>query len=140
MQITDLLPGTMRRISRARSIVSGVELWHPAKTTTRKPRCFCALHHHDRMLMSSCHIAFEHRHHLAFVRIKLFSGKPNLFSKCPVFIQTQNPGLRIILFCLLLVCKSLFEINKIFNYFSGAVERADPTQSTTPSTTPIGPT
>src|SRR3954467_9833341 len=26
-----LLPGTMRRISRARSLVSGVELWHPAK-------------------------------------------------------------------------------------------------------------
>src|SRR4051812_31501475 len=34
------------------------ELWHPAKTTTRKSRCFCALHHHDRMLISSCHIAF----------------------------------------------------------------------------------
>src|SRR4051812_45172432 len=68
--------GTMRRISRARSIVSGVELWHPAKTTTRKSRCFCALHHHDRMLMSSCHIAFEHRHHLAFACIKLFAEKP----------------------------------------------------------------
>jgi hypothetical protein len=62
IQIVALLSGTMRRISRARSIVSGVELWHPAKTTTRKSRCFCALHHHDRMLMSSCHIAFEHRH------------------------------------------------------------------------------
>src|SRR3954470_5428834 len=37
-------------------------VWRPAKTTTRKSRCFCALHHHDRMLMSSCHIAFEHRH------------------------------------------------------------------------------
>src|SRR3954471_15839639 len=65
-QIADLPPGTMRRISRARSIVSGVELWHPAKTTTRKSRCFCALHHHDRMLMSSCRIAFEHRHHHAY--------------------------------------------------------------------------
>jgi hypothetical protein len=52
-------------------------LWHPAKTTTRKSRCFCALHHHDRMLMSSCHIAFEHRHHLAFACIKLFSEKPS---------------------------------------------------------------
>src|SRR4051812_17445232 len=30
-QIADLLSGTMRRISRARSLVSGVELWHPAK-------------------------------------------------------------------------------------------------------------
>src|SRR3954468_5248451 len=30
-QIADLPSGTMRRISRARSIVSGVELWHPAK-------------------------------------------------------------------------------------------------------------
>src|SRR4051812_29911920 len=30
-QISDLPPGTMRRISRARSLVSGVELWHPAK-------------------------------------------------------------------------------------------------------------
>ena len=34
----------------------------PRKNTTRKSRCFCALHHHDRMLISSCHIAFEHRH------------------------------------------------------------------------------
>src|SRR5215216_5881990 len=96
----------MRRISRARSLVSGVELWHPAKTTTRKSRCFCALHHHDRVLMSSCHIAFEHRHHLAFACIKLFSEKPILFSKRPVFVQTQNPGLRIILFCLPTICKS----------------------------------
>jgi hypothetical protein len=31
MQIADLPSGTMRRISRARSINSGVELWHPAK-------------------------------------------------------------------------------------------------------------
>src|SRR3954465_15034610 len=31
MQIADLPSGTMRRISRARSSVSGVELWHPAK-------------------------------------------------------------------------------------------------------------
>src|SRR3954464_3737313 len=46
------------------------------KTTTRKSRCFCALHHHDRMLMSSGHIAFVHRHHLACARIKLFSEKP----------------------------------------------------------------
>src|SRR3954471_10599085 len=30
-QIADLPSGTMRRISRSRSIVSGVELWHPAK-------------------------------------------------------------------------------------------------------------
>src|SRR3954468_5564821 len=42
------------------------------KTTTRKSRCFCELHHHDRMLMSSCHIAFEHRYHHAFIRLKLF--------------------------------------------------------------------
>src|SRR4051812_18952469 len=76
IQIAALLPGTMRRISRARSIISGVELWRPAKTTTRKSRCFCALHHHDRMLMPSCHIAFEHRHHLAFACIKLFAEQP----------------------------------------------------------------
>src|SRR3954462_10322819 len=30
-QFADLPSGTMRRISRARSSVSGVELWHPAK-------------------------------------------------------------------------------------------------------------
>src|SRR3954471_12623198 len=106
LHIADLPSGTMRRISRARSIVSGVELWHPAKPLLENRVDFCALHHHDRMLMSSCRIAFEHRHHLAFACIKLFSGKPNLFSKRPVFIQTQNPGLRIILFCLLSVCKS----------------------------------
>src|SRR3954471_18202517 len=68
------------------------------KTTTRKSRCFCALHHHGRMLMSSCHIASEHRHHLAFACIKIFSEKPILFSKRPVFVEMQNPGLRIILF------------------------------------------
>src|SRR3954467_2203505 len=53
------------------------DMWHPAKTTTRKSRCFCALHHRDRMLMSSCHIAFEHRHHLVFACIKLFADKPS---------------------------------------------------------------
>src|SRR3954465_9976361 len=47
------------------------------KTTTRKSRCFCALHHHDRMLMSSCHIEFEHRHHLAFACMKLVAEKPS---------------------------------------------------------------
>src|SRR4051812_15736963 len=59
------------------------------KTTTRKSRCFCALHRHDRMLMSSCHVAFEHRHHLAFFCIKLFFlTNPILFSKRPVSVQT----------------------------------------------------
>ena len=105
-QIADLPSGTMRRISRARSLVSGVELWHPAKTTTRKSRCFCALHHHDRMLMSSCHIAFEHRHHLAFCLHKTICRKTYFcFLKRSVFIQTPKPGIRIILFCLLSVCR-----------------------------------
>src|SRR5215216_3192407 len=93
----------MRRISRARSLVSGVELWHPAKTATRKSCCFCALHHHDRMLMSSCRIAFEHRHHLAFACIKLFSEKPSFVFKTPRLCSNAKPRTSG-LFCLSAIC------------------------------------
>src|SRR4051812_8679988 len=67
-------------------------LWHPAKPLLENRVDFCALHHHDRMLMSSCHIAFEHRHHLAFACIKLFLKSLVLFSKRPVFYSNAKPG------------------------------------------------
>src|SRR3954466_2177141 len=68
-------------------------VWRPTKTTTRKLRYFCALHHHDRMLMSSCHIAFEHRHViLHFVCLKLFSKNIFCFLNTSSFIQTTKPG------------------------------------------------
>ena len=57
MQITDLLSGTMRRISRARSIVSGVELWHPAKPLLENRVVFV---HCIIMTACSCHHATLH--------------------------------------------------------------------------------
>src|SRR3954470_7159826 len=68
MQIADLPSGTMRRISRARSIVSGVELWHPAKTTTRKSREFV----HCIVIIICC-------------LSKLFLQSPLCFLKRPIF-------------------------------------------------------
>src|SRR4051812_45525094 len=49
-----LLSGTMRRISRARSIVSGVELWHPAKPLLENRVVFV---HCIVMTAGSCHHA-----------------------------------------------------------------------------------
>src|SRR4051812_13892343 len=87
----------------------------PRKTTTRKSRCFV----HCLVIIVHC-------------LLKTISKQRFLFSKRPVLHSTQNPGLRIILFCRLSGCKNLFETNKIFNYFCGAVERADSTRTTTP--------
>ena len=57
IQIADLLSGTMRRISRARSIVSGVELWHPAKPLLENRVVFV---HCIIMTACSCHHATLH--------------------------------------------------------------------------------
>src|SRR3954469_6134807 len=57
MQIADLPSGTMRRISRARSIVSGVELWHPAKPLLENRVVFV---HCIIMTACSCHHATLH--------------------------------------------------------------------------------
>src|SRR3954462_5512521 len=56
-QIADLPSGTMRRISRARSIVSGVELWHPAKPLLENRVDFV---HCIIMTACSCHHATLH--------------------------------------------------------------------------------
>jgi hypothetical protein len=102
------------------------------KTTTRKSRCFCALHRHDRMLMSSCHSAFEHRHHHAFVCLKIFSKNIFCFLNTPPLFQIQNPGLRIILFRLPMDFKSPVLNNKIFSLFLGD-SRTGPIRPSWPS-------
>src|SRR3954470_14697656 len=75
MQIADLPSGTVRRISRARSLVSGVELWHPAKTTTRKSREFV----HCIVIIICC-------------LSKTIFAKPALFSKTPHLYSKPKPG------------------------------------------------
>src|SRR4051812_10647875 len=74
-QIADLPSGTMRRISRARSFVSGVELWHPAKPLLE-----------NRVEFVHCIIIIMH------CLPKLFSQRPFCFLKRPIFNQISNPG------------------------------------------------
>src|SRR3954468_3134673 len=74
MQIADLPSGTMRRISRARSFVSGVELWHPAKPLLE-----------NRVEFVRCIVIIMHCLH------KTIFAKPDLFSKRPILIQMQSP-------------------------------------------------
>ena len=107
IQVINLLPGTMRRISRARSIVSGVELWHPAKPLLENRVVFV---HCIIMTACSCHHATLHLSIviiLHFARIKLFQKNPVLFSKRPDFVQTQNPGCSGYFVCLKLVTKAI---------------------------------
>src|SRR4051812_24901477 len=87
-QFADLLSGTMRRISRARSFVSGVELWHPAKPLLE-----------NRVKFVHCIVVIMHCLH------KTVFATSDLFSKRPIFIQTPKPGPRNILFWPLSVCK-----------------------------------
>src|SRR3954466_13638581 len=89
-QTADLLYGTMRRISRARSFVSGVELWHPAKPLLE-----------NRVEFVHCIVIIMHR------LPKLCLQSPCCFLNAPSFIQTPKPGPRIILFCPLSVCEDL---------------------------------
>src|SRR4051812_15159465 len=72
-QIADLPSGNMRRISRARSIVSGVELWHPAKPLLE-----------NRVEFAHCIVIIMH------CLYKTMFAKPDLFSKRLVFIQTPK--------------------------------------------------
>src|SRR3954462_5617400 len=75
IQIADLLSGTMRRISRARSIVSGVELWHPAKPLLE-----------NRVEFVHCIVIIMHCSH------KTMLQSPFCFSKTPHLIQTPKTG------------------------------------------------
>src|SRR3954469_17220314 len=80
IQTADLPSGTMRRISRARSIVSGVELWHPAKPLLENRVEFV----HRIVIILHC----SH---------KTIFRKAVCFLKRPLFIQTSKPGPRNIL-------------------------------------------
>ena len=111
IQIAALLSGTMRRISRARSIVSGVELWHPAKQLLENRVVFV---HCIIMNACSCHHATLHLSIVIILHLLALNYlRKNLvlFSKRPAFVQHANPGLQIILFCPLSVCRS-FVLNK----------------------------
>src|SRR3954468_15454179 len=85
-QTADLLSGTMRRISRARSIVSGVELWHPAKPLLE-----------NRVEFVHCIVIIMH----CLPKLCLQS---RVVFQTPLFIQTSKPGPRNILFWPLSVC------------------------------------
>src|SRR4051794_14679250 len=74
-QTADLPSGTMRRISRARSIVSGVELWHPAKPLLE-----------NRVEFVHCIVIIMH------CLPKLFSQHPFCFLKRPLLFQTSKTG------------------------------------------------
>src|SRR3954462_11816592 len=82
-QNANLPSGTMRRISRARSIVSGVELWHPAKPLLE-----------NRVEFVHCIVIIMH------CLPKTICAKPVLFFlKTPrLLFKRQKPGLQNILF------------------------------------------
>src|SRR4051812_31602023 len=118
MQIADLLSGTMRRISRARSIVSGVELWHPAKPLLENRIVFvhciimtaCSYHHatlHLSIVMSSCICL----HKTILKSLVLFSKTPRLYSNAkpgsPDYLVLSAIGLQ----------KPCLKYIKYFNYF-----------------------
>src|SRR4051812_23091682 len=93
-QIADLPSGTMRRISRARSIVSGVELWHPAKPLLENRVEFV----HCIVIIICC-------------LSKTMFAKPVLFSNTPPFysnIKNRVPGLLCFVRCQF--AKTPFEI------------------------------
>ena len=90
-QIADLPSGTMRRISRARSIVSGVELWHPAKPLLENRVVFV---HCIIMTACSCHHATLH---LSIVIIlhclhKIIFGKTYFVFQTPRLYSNAKPG------------------------------------------------
>src|SRR4051812_11906383 len=109
----------MRRISRARSLVSGVELWHPAKPLLENRVVFVHC-----IIMTAC--SWHHATlHLSIVIIlhllvqNYFRKNPVLFSTCPVFVQTQTRVSGLFCFVRYRFAKAGFETNKIYNYFSG---------------------
>src|SRR3954463_14756425 len=112
----------MRRISRARSLVSGVELWHPAKPLLE-----------NRVEFVHCIVIIMH------CLPKLFLQRPFCFLKRPSVFKPQNPVPGIFWFARNRFAKLCLESIKYLIYFSGAVERADLTRSTTPGNI-IGPT
>jgi hypothetical protein len=102
-QIADLPSGTMRRISRARSIVSGVELWHPAKPLLE-----------NRVEFVHCIVIIMHcLHKTMFAKPVLFSKTPPLYSN----IKTGSPEY-FVLAAIGLQTARLKQI-KIISFFSG---------------------
>src|SRR3954463_8359416 len=98
----------MRRISRARSIVSGVELWHPAKPLLE-----------NRVEFVHCIVIIMH------CLPKLFS-QSRFVSKRPIFYSNAKHRVSGIIFVVAIGLQMVFlkQIKFIF-IFSGAVERAD---------------
>src|SRR3954470_19441256 len=92
----------MRRISRARSIVSGVELWHPAKPLLE-----------NRVEFVHCIVIITHFLH------KTIFAKPVLFSKRPILIQMQSPASRLFLFECYRFANGANKTNKNYIIFSG---------------------
>src|SRR3954468_2270281 len=91
----------MRRISRARSIVSGVELWHPAKPLLE-----------NRVEFVHCIVIIMH------CLPKLFSQNPDLFSKRSILIQMQSPVPGLFLFEYYRFEKGVNKTNKNYIIFS----------------------
>src|SRR4051812_26124341 len=116
MQIADLPPGTMRRISMARSIVSGVELWHPAK------------------LLLENRVEFVHCIGIIICCLsKTIFAKPVLFSKTPHLYSNTKTGSPeyFVLAAIGLQTVRLKQIKDLI-ILAGAVERAVSTRTTTP--------
>ena len=113
-QIADLLSGTMRRISRARSIVSGVELWHPTKPLLE-----------NRVEFVHCIVIIMH------CLRKTISQSPFCFLKRPIFIQMQSPASGLFLFECYRFAKASFLINQIFKLFLGGSQPGPKAQPAT---------
>src|SRR3954469_4576879 len=115
MQITSLLSGTMRRISRARSIVSGVELWHPAKPLLE-----------NRVEFVHCIVIIMHCLPKLFSQSRFVSKTPRLLFKR----QNRVPG--IFCFGRYRFADGPFKSNQIFIYFGRSSRTGRPTRTTAP--------
>src|SRR3954467_15702812 len=93
----------MRRISRARSLVSGVEVWHPAKPLLE-----------NRVEFVHCIVIIMH-----CLLKTIFFAKPDLFSKRPILIQMQSPVSGLFLFECYRFANGVNKTNKNYIIFSG---------------------
>src|SRR3954464_3109810 len=100
MQIADLPSGTMGRISRARSLVSGVELWHPAKPLPE-----------NRVEFVHCIVIIMH------CLLKTILQSPFCFLKRTTLIIAQTRVTGVFCFVRCQFAKTLVEINNLINYF-----------------------
>src|SRR3954462_9403329 len=90
-QNANLPSGTMRRISRARSLVSGVELWHPVKPLLE-----------NRVEFVHCIVIIMH------CLPKTIFATPVLFSKTPHLYSNAKPGAPEYFVLPLSVCKGSY--------------------------------